>query len=140
MSERLFTVEEAAARLNLHPKTVRRHIRDGRLTATRIGKSYRIRAADLDAFAGIASGAAEPGTPARTTCIVDLPHIPSEGAGRLASFLHAAAMAGDAGTPPLHLETAFDPAGSTMKIVAIGIPGDVARLLELLHLHLKDRP
>jgi hypothetical protein len=49
-------------------------------------------------------------------------------------------MAGDAGTPPLHLETAFDPAGSTMKIVAIGIPGDVARLLELLHLHLKDRP
>jgi excisionase family DNA binding protein len=52
MSEELYTVEMAAERLKLHPKTVLRFIRDGRLRATRIGKSYRILRSDLDAFGG----------------------------------------------------------------------------------------
>ena len=39
MSTTLFTVEQAAQRLNLHPKTVLRYIRDGQLPATRVGKS-----------------------------------------------------------------------------------------------------
>jgi len=139
MSDRLITVEEAAERLNLHPKTVLRYIHDGRLAATRIGKSYRIAKADLDAFGGMASGSSEAGTRARTTCIVDLPGVSADGAERLTAFLHAAAMAGDAGTPPLHLQTAFDPASGSMKVVAIGVPSDVGRLLEMLHLQLKDR-
>jgi excisionase family DNA binding protein len=46
------TVEEVAQRLNLHVKTVRRYIHDGRLRAKRIGKEYRIAQADLDTFAG----------------------------------------------------------------------------------------
>ena len=50
MSDALITVEQAAEQLKLHPKTVLRHIREGRLPATRIGKSYRLRAADVDEF------------------------------------------------------------------------------------------
>lgn len=140
MSNRLLTVEAAAERLNLHPKTVLRYIRDGRLAATRIGKSYRIACAELDAFSGIASGASETGMRARTTCIVDIQKISVDGAERLASFLHSAAMAGDSGTPPLHLETAFDAPTGTMKVVAIGVPSDVGKLLEMLHLQLRNRP
>lgn len=139
MSDRLVTVEEAAERLNLHPKTVLRYIRDGRLKAARIGKSYRIARADLDAFAGIAGGKAEATPSARATCIVDIPEIAADGAERLAALLHAAAMAGDAETPPLHLETAFDPSAGAMKVVAIGIPSDVSKLMEMLHLQLKVR-
>src|SRR5262245_37744597 len=41
--DELCTVHFAADRLKLHPKTVQRLIREGRLRATRIGKSYRIR-------------------------------------------------------------------------------------------------
>jgi excisionase family DNA binding protein len=48
----LLTVEQVAERLNLHAKTVRRYIRDGRLKAKRIGKEYRVTRVDLDAFAG----------------------------------------------------------------------------------------
>ena len=47
-----YTADEAATRLNLHVKTIRRYIADGRLRAKRIGKEYRIAQADLDAFAG----------------------------------------------------------------------------------------
>ena len=140
MSNPLFTVEQAAQQLNLHPKTVLRYIRDGRLTATRMGKSYRIPRAELDAFAGLASGSAQAGPEARTTCITDMPGVTVEAAERVATFLQSVAMTGDAGTPPLHLQTAFDPLANTLKIVVIGSPSDVGRVLEMLHLHMRARP
>ena len=52
-NKQLFTVDEVAGRLNLHVKTVRRFIREGRLPAKRIGKEYRITRPALDEFAGI---------------------------------------------------------------------------------------
>jgi DNA binding domain, excisionase family len=139
MSNLLFTVEQAAQQLNLHPKTVLRYIRDGRLTATRMGKSYRIPRAELDAFAGLASGSSQTGPEARTICITDISGITVEAAERVATFLQSVAMTGNAGTPPLHLQTAFDPLAQTLKIVVIGNPSDVGRLLEMLHLHMKAR-
>lgn len=139
MSDILVTVEQAADALNLHPKTILRYIHEGRLPATRVGKSYRIARTNLDAFAGVASGKSEAATGVRTTCIIDIPNISAEGAERTATFLHAAAMAGDADTPPLHLETAFDPRIGSMKGVMIGSPSDVSKLLEMLQLQLKSR-
>ncbi|MBI2742228.1 MAG: excisionase family DNA-binding protein [Rhodospirillales bacterium] len=139
MSDYLVTVEQAAEQLNLHPKTVLRYIRDGRLPATRIGKSYRISRAKLDAFAGVASGQSQAAADARTTCIVDIPNISVEGAQRMATLLHSASLTGDAETPPLHLETAFNPLANSMKVVVIGSPSDVARLLEMLQLQIRAR-
>lgn len=136
MSNTLMTVEQAAEALKLHPKTVLRHIREGRLSATRIGKSYRIERARLDAFAGITSGRTEPPRDARATVIVEVPALTSETAERLATFLGAAAMAGDAKTRPLHFNTAFDPISGKLKIVLIAAPSDAARLLELIELQL----
>lgn len=134
MSDRLVTVEQAAERLKLHPKTVLRYIREGRLPATRIGKSYRIAGAELDAFAGVASGKPAPAAAMRTTCVVDIPDISLDGAQRMATFLHSVALTGNAETPPLHLDTAFDPRTGNLKVVLIGDPSDVAKLLEMLQL------
>lgn len=140
MSDTLLTVEQAAEQLNLHPKTVLRYIRDGRLPATRVGKSYRIVRSKMNTFAGVASGRAETVPGLRTTCIVDIPSISVNEAERLAAFLHSAAMAGNADTPPLHLETAFDPLATSMKVVVIGSPSDVGKLLEMLQLQMKTSP
>ncbi|ARP99131.1 helix-turn-helix domain-containing protein [Pseudorhodoplanes sinuspersici] len=139
MSDVLVTVEQAADALNLHPKTILRYIHEGRLPATRVGKSYRIARTNLDAFAGVASGKSEATAGVRTTCIVDIPDVSAEAAERTATFLHAAAMAGDGGTPPLHLQTAFDPPARSMKVVMIGSPSDVSKLLEMLQLQLRAR-
>lgn len=136
MSNTLMTVEQAAAALKLHPKTVLRHIREGRLHATRIGKAYRIERAKLDAFAGLAGGRTEPARAARATVIVEVPALAAETAERLATFLGAAALGGDAGTRPLHVNAAFDPASGNLKIVLIAAPSDAARLLELIELQL----
>jgi len=139
MSDGLVTVEQAAAELNLHPKTVLRYIREGRLAATRVGKSYRIVRSRLDAFAGLASGKSEAAA-ARATCILDIPDIAVERAERIATFLQAMALTGDADTPPLHINTAFDPQAGSLKIVLIGEPADVGRLLEMLQMQIGNRP
>jgi excisionase family DNA binding protein len=50
MPERLLTPEDVADRLQISPKTVRDMLRDGRLKGIKMGKLWRIREADLDAF------------------------------------------------------------------------------------------
>lgn len=135
MSDMLFTVEEAAARLKLHPKTILRYIRDRRLPASRVGKSYRIERSDLDALAGIADERSDAASQGRATCIVDIPEISAHGASHISAFLNAAAMSGEARTKPLHIDTAFDPDTRTLKLVLIGGPGDVSGLLDLLAVH-----
>lgn len=140
MADGVVTVEQAAKELNMHPKTVLRYIRDGRLPATRIGKSYRIPRAKLDAFAGIANGKAGTGSAVRATCIVEIPNFSADKAERTAAFLHSAALAGNSDTPPLRLQTAFDPSGAAMKVVIFGTPADVGRLLDMLQLQVSARP
>jgi excisionase family DNA binding protein len=52
-TERLLTVTEAAERLRLNPETIRRWLRDGRLSGVWLGSDkagWRISERDLDAF------------------------------------------------------------------------------------------
>lgn len=93
VQKQLFTVDEVAGRLNLHVKTVRRFIRDGRLPAKRIGKEYRITRAALDEFGGTT---AEPGTAtgprARhvlVSSIVDVDAIGPEESQRITTLIMA---------------------------------------------------
>ncbi len=46
----LMTVEQVAAYLQVHRMTVYRYIRTGRIAAVRVGRVYRVRRADLEAF------------------------------------------------------------------------------------------
>jgi excisionase family DNA binding protein len=48
--DNLFSINTAAARLDCHPETLRRIIRRGELTATKIGKHWRVSESDLTAF------------------------------------------------------------------------------------------
>jgi excisionase family DNA binding protein len=47
-SETYFTLDEAASILKLHPQTLRRWIRQGRLFARRVGKQFRLRREDIE--------------------------------------------------------------------------------------------
>lgn len=52
MTEQLLTLEEVAALLQVHPRTVRRAISAGRLRACQVAErgTWRVRPADLDAW------------------------------------------------------------------------------------------
>ena len=43
----VYTAEEAAALLKVHVQTIRAYIKAGRLRASKLGRVYRIREADL---------------------------------------------------------------------------------------------
>jgi len=58
MSEELYTVEQAAVRLNTTPRFIRRLIAERRIAFTRLGRHVRIESDVLDAF--IAAGRVEP--------------------------------------------------------------------------------
>lgn len=51
MPEKYYTVEQISKMLNIHPKTIQRYIREGKLRANKIGKSWRITGHDLSIFA-----------------------------------------------------------------------------------------
>jgi excisionase family DNA binding protein len=130
VSGSLYTVEQAAERLKLHPKTVLRMIRDGRLKAARIGKAYRIVGDDLDAFAGVARAEAREASD-RATVIADFGDLSPELGQRLASTLSAMLVgAHKVRTGPAHLETAYDPLRRRLKVVVIASPEDAAAVLK----------
>lgn len=50
MNEEYYTVDQVANMLTIHPKTIQRYIREGKLHASKIGKSWRISGHDLSLF------------------------------------------------------------------------------------------
>lgn len=50
MAEKYYTVERISEMLKIHPKTIQRYIREGKLRANKIGKSWRITGHDLSVF------------------------------------------------------------------------------------------
>lgn len=50
MKDKWYSVEQASEMLELHPKTLRRYITEGKLRANKVGKQYRITGHDLSVF------------------------------------------------------------------------------------------
>jgi excisionase family DNA binding protein len=48
--DKYYTVEQIANLLNMHPKTIQRYIREGKLIASKVGKSWRVTGHDLSVF------------------------------------------------------------------------------------------
>ena len=129
MSGSLYTVEQAAERLKLHPKTVLRMIRDGRLKPARRGQGYRIAGEDLDALAGVVRTEAREAAD-RATVIADFGGVSPELANRLAGTLSGMLGSHKVRTDPITLETAYDPILRRFKVVVIGSPEDAATVMQ----------
>ena len=119
----LYTVDEVADRLNVHAKTVRRYIQQGRLPAKRIGKEYRITRPALDEFAGT-SATAQP-EPSRTrqllaSTIVDIDAISPESSQRITTLLMAGlnSRRGESDYP--RLDSVYDPERGHLRIMITG--------------------
>jgi excisionase family DNA binding protein len=133
----LRTVDDAAELLKLHPKTVLRFIREGRLKATRIGKAYRILKTDLDDFAGVPANdpaAAE----ARVTSIVDVPGVGPELAKTWARTVTNALTSRPRGAAPFSADVTYDAEREALKIVVVGSADDSVNLLSLIRLWLEQ--
>jgi len=50
MNNNYYTVDQISNMLNIHPKTIQRYIREGKLRAAKIGKGWRVTGHDLSIF------------------------------------------------------------------------------------------
>ncbi len=60
MNETYYTAEQIAEMLHMHVKTVQRYIREGKLRAVKLGKSWRVSGHDLSVFTEGANLPAKP--------------------------------------------------------------------------------
>lgn len=135
MSEDFHTLEQVADRLGLHVRTVRAYVRDGRLKAVRIGKQYRVSAADLEALTGA--------LPRRTrhaevSSIVEIDAVPREQADRIATTLVASANSRDESDQALRLDTIYDEERARLKVIVTGGIATTASLLKFVDLLLRQ--
>ncbi|MBW8301167.1 MAG: helix-turn-helix domain-containing protein [Hydrogenophaga sp.] len=137
MTSEILTVDAAANLLHLHPKTVLRFIREGRLRATKIGKQYRIIRSDVNAFAG--AGKAERMHAAKATTIVDIDDVDPVLLERLSALLLGASKGDQPSDTSITINMAHDPALGSLKIVIIASPADAAALLQLTDACLETR-
>lgn len=130
--DELCTVEDAAQKLRLHPRTILRFIHEGRLPATRVGKAFRILRSDFEAFAGLPARSQAP-EPPKVTCIVDVPNVGEPLARRWAHALPGALNAKASGDGrPVRPEIIHDPERSELRIVLVTSPDVISRLMRLV--------
>ena len=71
MTERYYTVEKISEMLNMHPKTIQRYIREGKLRASKVGKGWRINGHDLSVFMETNKGDRSLSGPGETNLLED---------------------------------------------------------------------
>jgi excisionase family DNA binding protein len=99
MSEKYYTVDEIAAMIKIHPKTVQRYIREGKLRANKVGKGWRVSGHDLSTFTENSSlpdqtsseaGAAAERAEIKMSAVIDIPETDVQESVRIANALTAA--------------------------------------------------
>ncbi|MFF3287370.1 helix-turn-helix domain-containing protein [Streptomyces sp. NPDC003023] len=139
--QQFYSVEQVAGLLDLHVRTVRTYVREGRLKATRIGKQYRIAREDLEAFTG---GPVAP--PARSvrhaeaSTIVQIDAIDREATIRLSNTVMAVVggRRDGGGGDPLRVETVYDEERAALKIIVLGGLDTTADLLKVIDTLIKE--
>jgi excisionase family DNA binding protein len=136
ISTQLYTADEVAGLLNLHVKTIRRYVRDGRLKGRRIGKEYRIARADLDQFAGETRPADQPVARTRhviASSIVDADVVSPEVSDRITTMVMASlnSRKGEADFP--RVDCIYYPEQAKLRIMITASPVLTCELLRMIN-------
>jgi excisionase family DNA binding protein len=137
----LLSVEQVAAALGVHARTVRRYIHDGRVQATRIGKLYRIPATELAALTGREQMNSEPVRLSRhceASTVVQVDAISPEAAMRVMTGVGGAIKGRDKVTDtPLRVDTVYDETRARLKVIITGSLTTTVGLMKLLEAYIE---
>jgi excisionase family DNA binding protein len=134
----VFSIEQVAEHLGLHVKTVRNYVREGRLKAVRIGKQYRIAAADLAAMMGRPVSTLEPQPVRRTRhvevySVVEVDAVSPQLSERVTNMLLGAANGRDnAQEDRLQVQAIYDAPRGRLKLILIGSIDTTNALLKVI--------
>ena len=137
------SIDQVAAQLGLHVRTVRRYVREGRLRAVRIGKQYRVAREALDALTGrtpavaAAPVAASAARHIEVSSIVHVDGVDKDTADRVTTGLLAAVNGRPADSDPLRIDTIYDPERARLKVILNGGVATTASLLKFVNAYLE---
>jgi excisionase family DNA binding protein len=126
MQDDMYSVEQVAALLGLHVRTVRSYIRSGQLNAVRIGKQYRISRSDLEQLTGTQQSRTT--TSVEVSSIVQIDGVDRTAADRLSTL----ALAGVTPGQTVRVQSAYDETQDRLKLIVLGPPAETAEVLQLL--------
>ena len=133
MSQELYSVEQVAALLDLHVKTVRGYVREGRLKAVKIGKQYRIGRADLEALTGKSAPSRDPVARQRqveVSSVLEISAVDPTTASRITNLLLGATNGRRAEAASLRVDTIYDGQRGCLKVILIGSIESTASLMK----------
>ena len=142
MDRDLFSIEQVADLLNLHVRTVRNYVREGKLKAVRIGKQYRIAREDLEAMTGRPVATPDRASVPRerhveVSSIVEIDAISPETVSRLSNLIMAAKSRPE-GDMPLRVEAIYNQERGRLKIVLVGSMETVVSFLRFINVYLEE--
>jgi excisionase family DNA binding protein len=136
----MYTVGEIAEILDLHPKTVRRLIREGRIRARKIGREWRIRKDDLREYAhGELAGRPTEDESAipladriHVSAVIELEEGNSTEVSRISNTLLAVLSGKEQALGNGRYDLIFHPETRRARFVISGTPQFIRTLLELV--------
>ncbi|MEN6368795.1 MAG: helix-turn-helix domain-containing protein [Thermotogota bacterium] len=143
----MYTVQELAEILSLHPKTVQRFIREGKIKATKIGREWRVRKEDLRDFAHAELSAPPADEPQATTrladrvqvsAVIELDEGHSSEVSRISNSLLAALNSKDPRFGEARYDLVYHPEVRKARFVLSGTPLLIRTILELVDVLLQQ--
>ncbi len=132
MQESFYTVEQIAQMLQMHPKTVQRYIREGKLRAVKVGKGWRVSGHDLSVFTeNVPEQSGEVPT-AVVSCVADVSMADQNNAIRLMNTLTAALNSKPASAGQTSMQTQYIPQEQKLRITLYGSARTTAAMLDAI--------
>ncbi|MCG8571455.1 MAG: helix-turn-helix domain-containing protein [Spirochaetes bacterium] len=140
MKEKLYSVEEAAQILDLHPKTVQRFIREGGIKGNKIGREWRIPQASLKEFTH-AELAENPVTNNSETelkkrihvsAVIEIDETNSEEASRISNSIIAVLNSKDPDWGKTRYDLIYHPETQKARFILYGTPAFLSQILKMI--------
>lgn len=139
MQEAYYTVEQIAQMLQMHPKTVQRYIREGKLHAVKVGKGWRVSGHDLSVFTERVPQAGETPT-AVVSCVADVYAADKAAAIRLVNTLTAGLNSKPANYGRSSMQSQYIPEEQKLRITLYGGARIVAAMLDAIVMLTEEEP
>ena len=150
MNKTLYSVNEVSEILGLHPKTVQRFIREGKLNARKIGRAWKIHVDDLKVYshaelAGLetapsestAAGAIEERL--SVSAVIELRNAVDEEVSRISNTLIAVLNGKDPAWGKTRYDYFYQPETGTARFILYGKPAFISSIMKMLEPLLSER-
>ena len=123
--EKYLSVEEVSQIIGMHPKTVARFIREGKLNANKVGKEWRISGHDLSVFVEGQAKADQSKisvAQVRVSAVADIPGSSRDAAMRIANTLNALSISKDESVGNSSVTTQYIENERQLRVMLWGSP------------------